>query len=157
MTIPCLELCGAYLLTQLLHHIKNIYQIPVPNVYAWTDSTNVLNWLNGSPRCFKFSLEIKFQPLSIVYLLTLWNHVSSINNPADCASQGLYLSDLLNYELWWKGPNWLTTSQSQWPKQLSLSPIKIHDKEKEVCLATTHRLVATIMPFDCYSTFSRLQ
>ena len=56
-----------------------------------------------------------------------------------------------------EGPNWLTISQSQWPKQLSLSPIKIHNEEKEVCLATTCRPVVTIMPFDHYSTFSRLQ
>ena len=157
LTIPRLELCGAYLLAQLLHHIKNIYQIPVTNVFAWTDSTIVLNWLNGSPKRFKTFVGNRISTIIDCIPPNRWNHVSSIDNPADCASRGLYPSELLNYELWWKGPNWLTISQSQWPKQLSLSPIKIHDEEKEVCLATTCRPVATIMPFDRYSTFSRLQ
>ena len=53
LTIPRLELCGAYLLSKLLHHVKEIYKIPITSIYAWTDSTIVLNWLNGSPRRFK--------------------------------------------------------------------------------------------------------
>ena len=32
LTIPRLELCGTYLLAQLLHHVKNIYNIPITNL-----------------------------------------------------------------------------------------------------------------------------
>ena len=53
LTIPRLEMCGAHLLSQLLQHVRNIYQIPIPKIRAWTDSTIVLNWLKGSPRRFK--------------------------------------------------------------------------------------------------------
>ena len=53
LTIPRLELCGAYLLSKLLHHVKEIYKIPITSIYAWTDSTIVLNWLSGSLRRFK--------------------------------------------------------------------------------------------------------
>lgn len=53
LTIPQLELCGAYLLTQLLSHVKDVLEIPLSNVYAWTDSTIVLSWLVGNPRRFK--------------------------------------------------------------------------------------------------------
>lgn len=28
LTIPCLELCGAYLLADLLHHVKEVLHIP---------------------------------------------------------------------------------------------------------------------------------
>ena len=53
MTIPRLELCGAYLLARLLFHVKKVFNIPLNQVYAWTDSTIVLSWLIGDPRRFK--------------------------------------------------------------------------------------------------------
>ena len=53
LTIPRLELCGTYLLAQLLFHVHDVFHIPLNSVYAWTDSTIVLNWLCGNPRRFK--------------------------------------------------------------------------------------------------------
>ena len=53
LSIPRLELCGAYLLTQLLYHLKQVLNISMDKVFAWTDSTVVLSWLRGSPRRFK--------------------------------------------------------------------------------------------------------
>ena len=53
LTIPRLEVCGAHLLAQLLHHVQQVFDLPLNSVYAWTDSTIVLNWLIGNPRRFK--------------------------------------------------------------------------------------------------------
>jgi hypothetical protein len=53
LTIPRLELCGANLLAQILHHCKEVFSLPLKDIFAWTDSTIVLNWLVGSPRRFK--------------------------------------------------------------------------------------------------------
>ena len=53
LTIPRLELCGAYLLAQLLSHVQNVFSVPLSDVYAWTDSTIVLSWLIGNYRRFK--------------------------------------------------------------------------------------------------------
>ena len=38
LTIPRLELCGAKLLSQLLHHTQQALGIPTENVFAWTDA-----------------------------------------------------------------------------------------------------------------------
>lgn len=71
LTIPRLELCGAHLLAQILHHCKEVFSLSLKDVFAWTDSTIVLNWLTGSPRRFKTYVG---------------NRVSSgLDNPADCA------------------------------------------------------------------------
>jgi len=43
-----LELCGAYLLSKLLVHVRQTLGIPIENIHAWTDSTIVLNWLDGT-------------------------------------------------------------------------------------------------------------
>ena len=48
-TIPRLELCGALLLSWLLHHTREVFGISMSNVNAWTDSTIVLSWLSGQP------------------------------------------------------------------------------------------------------------
>ena len=40
---------------------------------------------------------------------TQWNHVKSEENPADCASRGIYPSLLQSHSLWWTGPPWLCT------------------------------------------------
>ena len=53
LTIPRLELCGANLLAQLLNHAKEVFHLSLRDIYAWTDSTIVLNWLSGNPRRFK--------------------------------------------------------------------------------------------------------
>ena len=42
-TIPRLEL--SLLLSQLLHHCKEVLNVPMEAVYAWTDATIVLNWI----------------------------------------------------------------------------------------------------------------
>ena len=53
LTIPRLELCGVHLLTQLLNHVKEVFHLSIRDIYTWTDSTIVLNWLSGNPRHFK--------------------------------------------------------------------------------------------------------
>ncbi|XP_029178513.1 uncharacterized protein LOC114946230 [Nylanderia fulva] len=35
-------------------------------------------------------------------------------NPADCASRGLYPSKLVDHPLWWQGPAWLAEESSPW-------------------------------------------
>ena len=53
LSISRLELCGAQVLAQLLSHVKEALQLPLSDVFAWTDSTVVLSWLAGNPRRFK--------------------------------------------------------------------------------------------------------
>ena len=43
LSIPRLELCGAQLLTKLLCHAQRVLEVPISSVFAWTDSTVVLN------------------------------------------------------------------------------------------------------------------
>ncbi len=109
LTIPRLELCGAQLLAQLMHHVKQVLEIPI---FAWTDSTIVLNWLDGSPKRFKTYVGNRVSTIVDLIPPDKWRHVAGT---ADCA-RGLYPSELLNHSLWWDGPVWLKESSSSWPK-----------------------------------------
>ena len=84
-----------------------------------------------------------------------WRHVRSADNPADCASRGLFPSELVDFALWWKGPTWLTKSQSQWPVQFKLPPNS--DEDRELCLVARTNPIEPILPVNRYSTFTRLQ
>ena len=96
LTIPRLELCGAYLLSQLLSHIRNVFHILLNLVYAWTDSTIVLSW---HPRRFKTYVGNRVSYIVELISPERWSHVESADNPADCASRGMYPTELLDHEL----------------------------------------------------------
>ena len=44
-----LELCGAVIVAWLLDYCQKVFEIPVNNTYAWTDSTVVLIWVRANP------------------------------------------------------------------------------------------------------------
>ena len=56
----------------------------------------------------------------------------SMENPADCASRGLFPSELLAHDLWWNGPEWLCSSQSVCRSQSNLEETHVLAEEKEV-------------------------
>ena len=122
-TIPRQELCGALLLTQMLASVQTALEIPDSDVYAWTDSSIVLAWLDGHPRDFKpFVANRVFSILQVTSPGT-WRHVPTAQNPADCASRGLMPGELLTHNLWWEGPDWLLEDPIIVPKQPPRKPV----------------------------------
>ena len=98
-TIPRLELTGALLMANLLCHAMEVFDIPLSKAYAWTDSKIVLNWLSGDPRRFKTFVSNRVSQITELVHPDRWNHVSGKDNPADCASRGLFPSALLEHAL----------------------------------------------------------
>lgn len=149
-TIPRLELCGAHILTQILHRCKEVFHLSLKDVFAWTDSTIVLNWLVGSPRRFKTYVGNRVSSIMELIPPDRWNHVSGMENPADCASRGLFSSELLNHSLWWDRPQ---QHQDVWPKQLVLPPNDPSQEGDEVCL---HVVLVSHQPVLQLDRFTRL-
>ena len=86
LSIPRLELCGAHLLAKLLSHVRDTLK----DVMAWTDSTIVINWLDGNPRRFKTYVGNRISFIITRIPPRNWHHVRGEQHPADCASRGLY-------------------------------------------------------------------
>ena len=133
LSIPRLELCGALLLAQLLHHCQTVFDLSLRDVFAWTDSTIVLNWLEGSPRRFKTFVGNRVSLITDLIPPSRWGHVEGSQNPADCASRGLLPSEVLSHDLWWSGPPWLHLGMHCWPKTTTLIPNKPTDEANEIC------------------------
>ena len=86
LTIPRLELCGTWLLAQLLLHVREALHIPIQDVYAWTDSTIILSWLEGNLRRFKTYVGNRVSCIIELVAPSQRYHVNGTQNPADCAS-----------------------------------------------------------------------
>jgi hypothetical protein len=157
LSIPRLELCGAQVLTKLLCHAKRILNVPVGSVFAWTDSTVILGWLSGSPRRFKTFVGNRVCSIIDQLPPERWRHVPGSQNPADCASRGLFPAQLKEHELWWEGPYWLRLEPSMWPEPLSVSSETIPEEERSVCLVATTAAIQPIIPVNRYSKFAVLK
>ncbi|XP_032569851.1 uncharacterized protein LOC116800206 [Drosophila sechellia] len=123
-TIPKLELCAAHLLSELIQRLKGSID-NIMEIYAWSDSTITLAWINSGQSKIKF---IKRRTDDIRKLKnTEWNHVKSEDNPADLASRGVDSNQLINCDFWWKGPKWLADPKEFWPRQQSVEePVLIN-------------------------------
>ena len=57
-----------------------------------------------------------------------WQHVPTLDNPADCASRGMTPEELFQHYLWWQGPSWLhqdpITVPDQPPRR-TLPPLEV--------------------------------
>ena len=157
LSIPRLELCGAQLLTKLLCHAKRILNVPVTSVFAWTDSTIVLAWLTGNPRRFKTYVGNRISFIIDQLPPDCWRHVAGTQNPADCASRGLFPLQLKDHDLWWKGPQWLRLDISHWPVQPSSLSETVPEEERKICHLTTIAPIDPIIPTTRYSSFGKLK
>lgn len=79
------------------------------DIYGWIDSTAVLGWLQGDPGRWQTFVANRTRFVRDIMPSSCWRYVKSAENPADCASRGLSMSQLIQHPLWWQGPSWLRT------------------------------------------------
>lgn len=135
-TIPRLELCGPLVMARILSQCKEVLKNPIDHTYAWTDSTIVLSWLQGNPRRFKVFVGNRVAQIMELISPERWRHVIGEDNPADCASRGIYPSEVLSHDLWWNGPEWLRLDPKQQPNQSEVKSVSPLEEANELCSAT---------------------
>ena len=109
ISLPRLELCAAALLTKLMALTCASLDLSGTAVHLWSDSTITLAWIQGHPSRWKTYVANRVSEIQRTLPEAQWHHVSSQDNPADCASRGLPPNQLPDFALWWTGPVWLTT------------------------------------------------
>nr|CAH7765187.1 unnamed protein product [Callosobruchus chinensis] len=67
----------------------------------------------------------------------------------------LYPSEIINCDLWWHGPTWITGSQTEWPNVLS--HVEDLPKVKSKIVATPTAIDKIKFPYNEFSNFTRLQ
>ena len=155
LTVPRLELCGATLLAKLLESTRQALSMPVISVFAWSDSSIVLAWLDGSPRRYRTYVGNRISTVTNLVPSKCWKHVPTKENPADCASGGLSPRELKYHDLWWTGPPWLAVDPILTPVQPRASDlIKLQSNEEKqvIHVTTTSPAVWLESRFSSYST-----
>lgn len=163
ISLPRLELCAAVLLANLMDFIIRTYShITFNNIFAWTDSSVVLDWIRSPSYRWKTFVCNRVSLIQDKIAPQFWRHVPSELNPADCASRGLLPSTLQKHTIWWSGPEFLSHSSDYWPDLHSLpsrNPGMASEEEKNLVLTT----VTTDVPepldilLDKFSSFSKIE
>ena len=111
LSIPKLELQAALLATRLKQEILKGLTFKVTDIFMWTDSTNVLQWLHS---CSKLPVFVGNRTGEILESTTTdqWHHILSGDNPADTGTRGIS-SEALKKSSWVIGPSILRTTD--WP------------------------------------------
>ena len=123
LCVPRLELCAALLganLVQAVSSSLSYQRFPTSKVYAWTDSTVTIAWLQDFPRKWKTFVANRVAKIQNIIPSSNWNFVPTEENLADCASRGISAANLAKHSLWWNGPHWLEKSEDYWPKAESV-------------------------------------
>ena len=109
ISLARLELCAAVLGAKLLKILMDNYRIPAKRCFLFTDSTIVLAWLAKPSNCWKTFIANRVSEIHSLIPECSWLHVKSSENSADILSRGILPVDLVKFDLWWKGPSWLST------------------------------------------------
>ena len=129
LSIPRLELCAAVLTVELMNQVKNALKFNHIKMFYWSDSTTVLGWLSSHPSRWSTFIANRTSQILQMSHRDHWFHVTSKNNPADLASRGSSPLQLATNQLWWSGPEFLTSPERDWPKQRYHSTL-VEAKEK---------------------------
>ena len=117
MTIPRLELAAATLSSRLDRMLRYELDFVLGKSTFWTDSTCVLGYLNNHSKRYQTYVANRVSAILEVSEPSQWLFVDSKSNPADIASRGSSPDALSESELWWKGPDFLSQDESDWPAQ----------------------------------------
>lgn len=113
-SLPNLELCGSTLLAKLVNKVQAAMEIDAL-IFAWTDSTFVLDWIRSNTHKQTFVAN-RISTILGHLKPDQWRHIRSKDNPADVASRGICPSQLRQHALWWHGSTWLQRPSDEWPQ-----------------------------------------
>ncbi|XP_070138645.1 uncharacterized protein [Drosophila bipectinata] len=159
LTIPRVELSGAVLATKLATWIQQQLHVPQMRVtvYYWSDAMIVLHWIYGDPCRWKTFVANRIGSIQEVSSASQWGHVSTQDNPADCATRGLTPLQLAQDKLWWSGPDWLQEPEDHWPKVTLTSPDPSTICEEQAAkVIHAHTCASTDSFVESFSSYSRL-
>ena len=143
VTILRLEMTAAVCSVRISQQLRQELQHQIDQEYFWTDSQVVLGYISNESRRFHVFVANRVQDIQDNTSTEQWKYIESKLNPADEASRGMKVQELLDSR-WMTGPAILWEKENRWPTgnredtQASLG-LKQDDPEvkKSVAMATT--------------------
>lgn len=160
LTIPRLELSGAVLLSELMQRVSKVTNITFDNMVCWCDSTVELSWIRGVPAQWKTFVANRVSQIIDAVGARCWRHIDTSQNPADPLSRGITTDGLINSDIWWSGPRFLSSEQSTWPffgeKSHSSEQIVFEQRPIKYTLAINTRKNSLLHAFSNWNKLLRI-
>ncbi|XP_030584685.1 uncharacterized protein LOC115779925 [Archocentrus centrarchus] len=113
LSLPHLELMGALIGARLGRNLINLLKMELCQLHLWTDSMIVLHWIRSSAHKWKQFVANRVVEIQSLTDPAAWSHCKGKENPADLPTRGLSVTSLSQSQLWWRGPAFLTSSESE--------------------------------------------
>ena len=120
---------AAVLGLRLLRKVSELLEVPVENCTLWTDSEDVICWIQGQSRRYNTFVANRISEIHQKSNPRQWRHVPTDLNCADDATRGLHAKELSTDHRWFSGPEFLHKKEKDWPQR------KRVEERSEDCLA----------------------
>ncbi|GBM42553.1 hypothetical protein AVEN_140270-1 [Araneus ventricosus] len=110
LSLARLELMGALVSARLAEYLQKTFPwITSDHIFFWSDSHITLHWINGDPLRWKEFVRNRVREIQEKTNRDHWNYCRGKTNPADKLTRGLSIHALVQDDVWWHGPDWLTS------------------------------------------------
>lgn len=145
VTIPRLELTAAVLAVKMSSLLtRELKYSELENIF-YTDSKVVLGYVANESRRFHVFVANRVQQIRDVTVVNQWRHVPTNCNPADMTSRGMSADQLAACDLWWNGPEFLSSNKINSPPEGDVFELRDNDPEVKVIPHVVHKVNA--VPF----------
>ena len=129
MTIPRLELSAAVLAVNLDRMLQRELDITIHDSIFWTDSMTVLQYIENETRRFHTFVANRLAIIHDGSEPSQWRYVDTDLNPADDATRGLTVAEIMENNRWLRGPEFLWKEEDNWPLRPYSSSSTLVDPE----------------------------
>ncbi|XP_067948721.1 uncharacterized protein [Watersipora subatra] len=143
ITVPRLELQAAVMATRLGTMVKKELRVHVDSEHYWTDSKIVLGYIANDTKQFRMYVANRVQEIKDASSQEQWNYVATTDNPADIASRGANIDQLLQ-STWFGGPLFLR--QANLESYIDKHKIKGDHIENDPELETVKAMATSTIP-----------
>ena len=106
--------------------------LTINQVHCWLDSHVALYWTLGVDKEHKPFVQNRVRKIRDLVDPEFWGYYNTKENPADISSKGCKASELVNNDLWWKGPQFLKESDEMWSSNVEFTSETEEKEEKEM-------------------------
>ena len=119
---------AAVLGLRLSRKVSELLEVPFENCTLWTDSEDVICWIQGQSRRYKTFVANRISEIHQKSNPRQWRHVPTDLNCADDATRGLRAKELSSDHRWFSGPQFLYKREGDWPQR---KRIKVEERSED--------------------------
>nr|XP_049466981.1 uncharacterized protein LOC125908326 [Anopheles coluzzii] len=158
LSVPRLELQAAVMGCRIASSITSAHRETIRGSYFWTDSTDVIDWINADHR--KYSIFVAHRVAEVLDTTNVddWRWLPTKLNVADEATKWTNLQHHLASERWFSGPEFLQLPEAEWniPRRVPSETSEEVRKKDRLKLVGIHIARPIFIDYERFSRWTRL-